>query len=149
MIKVYNLDMKEKLLEVKLYDLGYCSESEYTRVVCVCKYKDKFVFCYNKKRNGYEIPGGHIEENETWRDAAVREMYEEIGATKVEFTPICVYKISTFVLLVFCEVLEMGNLPTGYETSSILLSDDLPDNLTYPDTYKKLFKRAKSFLEDE
>lgn len=49
MIKVYNLDMKEKLLEVKLYELGYCSESEYTRVVCVCKYKDKFVFCYNKK----------------------------------------------------------------------------------------------------
>ncbi|MFR5856908.1 MAG: NUDIX domain-containing protein [Bacilli bacterium] len=68
--------MKEKLLEVKLYELGYCSESEYTRVVCVCKYKDKFVFCYNKKRNGYELPGGHIEENESWRDAAVREMYE-------------------------------------------------------------------------
>lgn len=43
----------------------------------------------------------------------------------------------------------MGNLPTGYETSSILLSDDLPDNLTYPDTYKQLFKRAKFFLEDE
>ena len=52
-------------------------------------------------------------------------------------------------MLVFCEVLEMGNLPIGYETSSILLSDDLPDNLTYPDTYKKLFKRAKFFLEDE
>ena len=67
-------------------------------------------------------------------------MYEEIGATKVELTPICVYKISAFALLVFCEVLEMGNLPIGYETSSILLSDDLPDNLTYPDTYKKLFK---------
>ena len=34
-----------KLLEVKLYDLGYCYESEYTRVVCVSKYKDKYVFC--------------------------------------------------------------------------------------------------------
>ena len=32
------------MLEVKLYDLGYCEESEYTRVVCVSKYKGKYVF---------------------------------------------------------------------------------------------------------
>ena len=56
--------------EIMLYDLGYCSESEYTRVVCVCKYNDKFVFSFNKKRNGWEIPGGHIEEGESWEEAA-------------------------------------------------------------------------------
>ena len=38
--------------EIKLYDLGYCSESEYTRVVCVCKYNDKFIFCFNKEMVG-------------------------------------------------------------------------------------------------
>ena len=27
------------MLEVKLYDLGYCDEKEYTRVVCVCRFK--------------------------------------------------------------------------------------------------------------
>ena len=32
--------------------IGYCDEKEYTRVVCVARYKDKFVFSYNKKRNG-------------------------------------------------------------------------------------------------
>ena len=32
------------MLEVKLYDLGYCDESEYTRVVCVCRYHGKYVF---------------------------------------------------------------------------------------------------------
>ena len=31
------------MLEIKTYDLGYCEESEYTRVVCVSRYKDKFV----------------------------------------------------------------------------------------------------------
>lgn len=38
------------MLEIKTYDLGYCEESEYTRVVCVSRYKNKFVFCYNKKQ---------------------------------------------------------------------------------------------------
>lgn len=40
------------MLEVNLYNLGYCDESEYTRVVCVSRYQGKFVFCFNKKRNG-------------------------------------------------------------------------------------------------
>lgn len=131
------------MLEVKLYDLGYCDESEYTRVVCVCRYHDKYVFCYNKKRNGWEIPGGHIESGETWQEAAKREMYEETGATKIEVTPVSVYKISTFALLCFCEILEMEKLPEDYEMSKIMFSDDLPNNLTYPDTFKLYFKTVK------
>ena len=38
------------MLEVQTFDLGYCKEEEYTRVVCVCRYKDKYVFSYNKDR---------------------------------------------------------------------------------------------------
>ena len=95
------------MFEVKTFDLGYCDEKEYTRVVCVCRYKDKFLFSYNKKREGWEIPGGHIEEGETWEEACKREMYEETGATKIEVTPICVYKISTFGLLCFCDIIEL------------------------------------------
>ena len=131
------------MLEVKLYDLGYCDESEYTRVVCVCRYHGKYVFCYNKKRNGWEIPGGHIESGETWQEAAKREMYEETGATKIEVTPVSVYKISTFALLCFCEILEMEKLSEDYEMSKIMFSDDLPDNLTYLDTFKLYFKTVK------
>lgn len=134
--------------EIKVYDLGYCEEKEYTRVVCVCRYKDKFVFSYNKKRNGWEIPGGHIEEGESWEEAAKREMYEETGATKIKVEPVCVYKISTFALLCYCEILEMEELPQEYEMESILLSDELPENLTFPEAFKLYFdivKKHKNF----
>ena len=132
------------MLEIKTFDLGYCDESEYSRVVCVSKYHDKYVFSYNKKRNGWEIPGGHIEEGETWQEAAKREMYEETGATKIKLEPICVYKISSFALLCYCEILEMEKLPKGYEIEQIMFSDELPENLTFPEAYKLYFEIVKN-----
>ena len=132
------------MFEINTYDLGYCKESEYTRVVCVCRYKDNFVFSYNKKREGWEIPGGHIEIGETWEEAAKREMYEETGATKIKLEPICVYKISTFALLCYCEIIELTDLPEKYEMSKIMFSKELPENLTFPDSNKLFFKIVKN-----
>lgn len=131
------------MFEINTYELGYCDETEYTRVVCVCRYKDKYLFSYNKKRKGWEIPGGHIEEGESWEEALKREMYEETGATKIKITPVCVYKISTYGLLCYCEILELEKLPKEYEMSEIILSDDLPDNLTFPESSKLYFDTVK------
>ena len=137
------------MLEVKVFDLGHCKEEEYTRVVCVSKYKGKFVFSYNMKRKGWEIPGGHIEEGETWHEAVKREMYEETDATKIDVKPIAVHKISTYGLLCYCEILEMNELPKEYEMSKIMLTDTLPENLTYPDTFKLYFETVMSKLEEK
>ena len=131
------------MAEIKIYDLDHCKEKELTRVVCVCKYKDKYLFSYNKKRKGWEIPGGHIEENETWKEAAKREMYEETGALKIKLEPICVYKINTFGLLCYCEILELSDLPKEYEMEKILLSETLPNNLTFPEAYELYFETVK------
>lgn len=130
------------MLEVKIYDLKNIENVELTRVVCVCHYKDKWVFSFNKKRNGWEIPGGHIEKNETWEEAITRELYEETGATKVKIMPICLYKISTYGLLCFAHILELENLPDS-EISHIGLFDDIPDNLTYKDTHTLFFNKVR------
>ncbi len=130
------------MFNLDLYELGYCSEKEYTRVVCVCRYQGKYVFSYNEKRKGWEIPGGHIEEGETWQEAVKREMYEETGATKIKVEPICVYKITTFGLLCYCEIEELEKLPQEYEMSEIMFSDELPDNMTFPESSKIYFNKV-------
>lgn len=135
--------------KIKTYDLGFCDETEYTRVVCVSKYKDKFVFSYNKKRKGQEIPGGYIEEGETWKETAKREMYEETGAVKINLEPVCVYQINSFALLRFCEILELTELPKEYEIEKIIFSDSLPDNLTFPEAYKLYFDIVSEYINNK
>ncbi|MCQ2079709.1 MAG: NUDIX hydrolase [archaeon] len=40
---------------------------------------DRFLMVWNSKRNGWEMPGGHVKSGETLEQAAVREFEEEAG----------------------------------------------------------------------
>ena len=134
------------MFEVKLHDLNYVDEKQLTRVVCVSKYKDKWVFSKNKKRGGWEIPGGHIEPGETWQQAARREMFEETGATKIKLKPICLYSISSFAILCYAEIEELSTLP-NFEISEIGFFNTLPKDLSFPDSHKLFFETVEAKLK--
>lgn len=127
------------MLPVNIYELGKVDDSELTRVVCVSNYNGKWVYSKNRKRKGWEIPGGHIEQGETWEEAAKRELYEETGAIDVEITPICLYKISSYGILCYAKINKLGKIPES-EIEEIGLFDNEPDNLTYEETYNLFFK---------
>ena len=58
--------------EMKFYDLNTVEDNLISRVVIISKYNNKWVFCKQKGRDTWEIPGGHIEEGESWLEAAKR-----------------------------------------------------------------------------
>lgn len=40
---------------------------------------DRFLMVWHRRRNGWEMPGGHVEAGETSEQACVREFMEEAG----------------------------------------------------------------------
>ena len=53
--------------------------------VVICE--DKYLLCYNKWRKQWELPAGQREGDETPKECALRELYEETGqrVTDIEF----------------------------------------------------------------
>ena len=62
------VDIKEKDIE---------KYSNVTGAYAILKVGDKYVVGYNGWREQWEFPAGGIDEGETAREAAIRELYEE------------------------------------------------------------------------
>lgn len=62
-----------------------------------------FVFCFDEtgiwlarnNKRGLEIPGGHVEPGETLKQAAIREILEELGIVIINLRPFIYQKIET------------------------------------------------------
>ena len=114
--------------------------------VIVARYKGKWILCRHRARATWEIPGGHIEANETPDQAAARELWEETGATKAVITPICFYSVQDYGMLYFAEIEELRSIPETSEIREIAFFDELPEHLTYPQIQPKLFDKVKQWL---
>lgn len=143
------------MLEVKFYD--NVDDDLLKFAVIISKTNGKWVFCKHKKRNTYEIPGGHREMNEAILDTAKRELHEETGAMNFAIKPICVYSVKgkteindnddeTYGMLYLADIYSFEEIHS--EIEKIIIVDNLIDSWTYPLIQPKLIKKAqeKGFL---
>lgn len=120
--------------------------------VIIAKAEGKLVFCKHRKRDTYEIPGGHREEGEKILDTAKRELQEETGALDFRIEPICVYSVTapdnfnngqeSFGMLYFAEIYEFEK-ELHNEIETIILVEELEGDWTYPKIQPKLIEEAK------
>jgi 8-oxo-dGTP diphosphatase len=127
-------------MEVKFYD--NVDDDLLKFAVIISKSMGKWVFCKHKKRNTYEIPGGHREKGETIFETAKRELVEETGAIDFDIKPICVYSVTgktrvnetgeeSFGMLYFANIYSFEK-ELKSEIERIELFDELPGEWTYP-----------------
>ena len=116
--------------------------------VIISRSKGKWVFCKHKDRITLEVPGGHREQGETADEAAERELVEETGAIDFTITPICVYSVvntdkseESYGMLYYAEINTFAP-ELHSEIEYICLTDELPDNWTYPMIQPELIREA-------
>lgn len=106
-------------------------------VVMFTRYRDKWVFCWHRRRKSFEHPGGHVDAGETVLQAARRELYEESGITDCEMIPLWDYEqiwddgIHKNNGRVFAAIAHSaGELPES-EMEKTELFGTIPENYTY------------------
>ena len=137
-------------LKVKFYN--EINNEDLKFAVIMARYNGKWIFCKHKKRETYEIPGGHKEPNENIVDAAKRELQEETGAIDFNIEPITVYSVTrknsansneneTFGMLFYAEVYSL-NSTLENEIEQIEFFNKMPINLTYPEIQPYLYNKV-------
>lgn len=140
------------MVEVKFYD--NVDDKLLKFAVIISKTNGKWVFCKHRERDTYEVPGGHRESGEDILTAAKRELREETGAVNFTMEPICAYSVKgktrvnenvddeSFGMLFIADIASFEELHS--EIESILITDNLVDNWTYPLIQPKLLEEAKN-----
>ena len=138
------------MIEVKFFNT--VDDSLLKFAVIMARYVDGWLFCRHKQRTTWEVPGGHREPGESIDDTAKRELYEETGAVRFDLRKIgaygvCADGVTTYGMLYFAEIRELGKLPPEMEIGEITVSDILPANLTYPLIQPALYEKTTQFLQ--
>lgn len=139
------------MTEVRFFDPSYNPGEGLTYSVVASRYGDKWLFVRHHDRTTWEIPGGHIEIDETPDDAARRELMEETGATEFELDCVSTYSVTIdgvtgYGRLYFAEVFSMGPIPDLSEINEIKSDLFRPEENTYPLIQPLLFERILTYL---
>lgn len=117
---------------------------EAKHVFVICEYLDDWLLTNHSVR-GLEFPGGKVEPGESLKEAAIREVYEETGATLEDLSQIAEYRVSdeknTFVKAVFLgKIKSVHKMNSYFETKGpVLVKGDLLD-LRFGEEYSFIMK---------
>lgn len=116
----------------------------YAFAIIIAQSEGQWVFVRHRERKTWELPAGHVEDNETVFEAAHRELFEETGAKKYDIRPIVSYRGSykgnmVSGMIFFAAIQEFGDLPQS-EIAEKKLFASIPKNLTYPDIQPKMIQ---------
>jgi len=113
------------------YEIDQINQDKIKYVIILATYKARYIIIKNKKRGGWEIPGGNRETGESILAAASRELFEETGAYNFDIEPYGVYELNgSFGVVFFSNVLELTDLP-DYGIEEIKFVEELPENLNF------------------
>jgi 8-oxo-dGTP diphosphatase len=137
---------------VRFFNPNFIPAGGLTYSVISARSNGQWIFVRHHNRTTWEIAGGHIEDNETPFEAALREVREETGAIDLNLDCIATYSVEKdgvtgYGRLYFAEVKQLGNIYDVSEIAEVLLSHYIPENLTYPDIQPLLHRRTIEYLE--
>ena len=139
------------MLQISFYDS--VEDALLRFAVIISKTEGKWVFCKHRERDTLEVPGGRREPGETILETARRELREETGAIVFSLRPVCAYSVKgknsinkhdddiSYGMLFVSEVFSFGEIHS--EIEKIVISEELPDNWTYPQIQPKLMAEAE------
>ncbi|WP_409276182.1 NUDIX domain-containing protein [Neobacillus sp. SCS-31] len=106
----------------------------------VLKCEGKYLLCYNTLRRQWELPSGRRESNETPKECAIRELYEETGqyVTNLDFQGLLKVKNTLngnikYNPIYFTTIEQLQPFKQNEETSKIKLWD-LVEKIDYIDS---------------
>lgn len=136
-------------MKIEFHDSNISKHLKY--VVIVAQDTEGFVLVKHQTRNTWELPGGHIEPNETTFAAAKRELTEETTASEFTLKEICVYSVSNnnqinYGGLFYAQIHKYeGSLQ--HEINETNHFPTLPKALTYPAIQPFLFHEVINRLQ--
>lgn len=90
-------------------------------------------------KEGWQVPGGTVDKNESPKDAAIRETKEEIGITVEDLAFLSVeYKGPQIGDLDFLEFMFLGKILSKEDIASIVLQEDELDEFKFVTTDEAL-----------
>ncbi len=119
-------------------------DSDPKHVWVICRFEKKWLLTKHKNR-GLEFPGGKVEQNETPKQAAIREVLEETGGEVDQIKYIGQYFVSgkrekLAKNIYFAIVKKLKEQDSYYETEGPVLLNQLPGNIKSNERYSFIMK---------